>query len=248
MSRTADALFGVVLSGLAAAAAADSPCRSGTFEGVPYTACAVNPLTEDLRLWHRDTEGRIFGTFSRVNEELAREGLTLGVAMNGGMYHDDRSAVGLYVEDGKIGAPLVTAEGPGNFGMLPNGVFCVGPSGARVMETHAFEAEAPDCTYASQSGPMLVMDGALHPRFLPDSDSAFVRNGVGLRADGTVVLAISDAPVNFHRFARLFRDELGTPNALYIDGKVSRLHDRASGRSDFGWPVGPILGTVEPLD
>ena len=30
--------------------------------------------------------------------------------------------------------------------------------------------------------------------------------------------------VNFHDFGRLFRDRLGVPNALYLDGKVSRLH------------------------
>jgi len=62
------------------------------------------------------------------------------------------------------------------------------------------------------------------------------------------VLAISDAPVNFHRFARLFRDDLGTPNALYIDGKVSRLYAPDLDRRDLGFPLGPIIGTVVSLD
>jgi uncharacterized protein YigE (DUF2233 family) len=50
--------------------------------------------------------------------------------------------------------------------------------------------------------------------------------------------------VNFHQFARFFRDHLGVPDALYFDGRVSRLNAPAIGRSDFGLPIGPIIGTV----
>lgn len=71
-----------------------------------------------------------------------------------------------------------------------------------------------------------------------------MRNGVGVGADGTLFFAISDAPVNFHTFGRLFRDALGTPNALYLDGSISRLYDADGGRHDAGWPMGPIIGTV----
>ncbi len=165
--------------------------------------------------------------------------------MNGAMYHDDRAPVGLYIEEGEELVALVTRAGPGNFGLLPNGVFCVSNKGVRVVETLRFAAERPACDFATQSGPMLVIDGALHPRFLPDGTSENIRNGVGVRPDGTAIFAISDAPVNFHRFARLFRDALGTPNALYIDGKVSRLYAPALGRRDIGFPLGPIVGTVE---
>ena len=65
---------------------------------------------------------------------------------------------------------------------------------------------------------------------------------------GAVVVAISDEPVNFHRFARLFRDVLGTPDALYLDGKVSRIYAPALGRNGIGLPMGPILGVVTPAD
>ena len=95
---------------------------------------------------------------------------------------------------------------------------------------------------------MLVIDGALHPRFLPDSDSRFIRNGVGVSIDGTVFAVISDKPVNFHRFARFFRDALKTPNALFLDGKVSRLFVPEIGRRDIGFPFGPILAVTRPAD
>ena len=234
---------------LAAPAGAEAvSCGTDTFEGIPYTACEVDPGSEALRLWHAKPDGEIFGSFDRIDAALAETGEKLGFAMNGGMYHDDRAPVGLYVEAGAEKTRLVTSPGPGNFGLLPNGVFCITEGGVRVIETLAFANEPPACTFASQSGPMLVIDGSLHPKFLEDGTSRNIRNGVGVRADGRVVFAISDAPVNFHRFARLFRDRLGTPNALYIDGKVSRLYAPDLGRHDRGFPLGPIVGTVIPAD
>ena len=76
-----------------------------------------------------------------------------------------------------------------------------------------------------------------------------VRNGVGVTPDGrTAIFAISNAPVNFYDFARLFRDGLGTPNALFLDGSVSRLHANDLGRSDFGFQLGPLVGVFEFAD
>lgn len=223
-------------------------CATHRFEGTPITACTVDPAVAELRLFLDDDTGAPFGSFDRVNSALAQDGLTLGVAMNGGMYHDDRAPVGHYVEDGVERVGVMTAEGPGNFGLLPNGVFCLNGGTARVVESRAFAAERPPCTYATQSGPMLVINDDLHPRFLADSDSRKVRNGVGVRADGTVVMAKSEAALNFHRFARFFRDEMGTPNALFLDGSISRLYSRDLGRNDFGARMGPILGTVVPAE
>ena len=81
---------------------------------------------------------------------------------------------------------ITNADGPGNFGLLPNGVFCIRDGRADVIETLRFAEEAPNCRFATQSGPMLVIDGALHPRFMRDSTSRYIRNGVGTRADGRV--------------------------------------------------------------
>lgn len=233
---------------LGATVATAADCVSDDFEDVPYTACIIDPAQEELRLFHADTEGQVYGTFDRVNAALAEQGQEIGVAMNGGMYHDDRRPVGLYLENGTETMRLVTSEGPGNFGLLPNGVLCIAGNSVRVIETTVFVATTPDCTYASQSGPMLVIDGALHPRFRPDSTSRFIRNGVGVRSDGVVVMAISDAPITFHRFARLMRDALETPDALYIDGNVSRMYAPSLNRHDIGLPMGPILATVVPTD
>jgi uncharacterized protein YigE (DUF2233 family) len=222
--------------------AAHAACADLTFDGVDYTVCDVQ-ATDDLRLFSQGPDGNL-GSFGAVNDMLAETGTALTFAMNAGMYHPDRRPVGLYIENGVELAPLVTAEGPGNFGLLPNGVFCIG-DGFAVIESRTFAADPPACRYATQSGPMLVIDGALHPRFLPDSDSVNIRNGVGVSPDGqTAFFAISGDAVNFDHFARLFRDALKVPNALFLDGSVSRLYAPDLGRDDIGFPMGPIIGTV----
>ncbi|TCP39743.1 phosphodiester glycosidase family protein [Rhodovulum marinum] len=240
-ASAAIAVFGALLTlpGVASAG-----CNHIDHEGRGYVVCDVDPAQTELRLFHRAADGGILGSFARVDAMLEAEGKSLVFAMNGGMYHADRAPVGLYIEDGQERAPAIASAGPGNFGMLPNGVLCLMADSASVIETRTYLADPPACRHATQSGPMLVIDGDLHPRFLPDSDSRFVRNGVGVRADGAAVFAISDRPVTFHEFARLFRDVLDTPNALYLDGKVSRLYAPDLGRSDIGLPMGPIVGAV----
>lgn len=221
---------------------AQAACRDLTFDDAPFTVCTVQ-ASEDLRLFSQGPGGNL-GSFTAVNDLLAAQGKTLGFAMNAGMYHQDRSPVGLFLADGAEASPLITRDGPGNFGLLPNGVFCITDHFA-VIESRTFADTKPACRFATQSGPMLVIDGALHPKFLPDSPSTYIRNGVGVSADGqTAIFAISDIAVNFHTFARLFRDALHTPNALYFDGSISRLFAPDLNRHDAGLPMGPIIGTV----
>jgi uncharacterized protein YigE (DUF2233 family) len=221
-----------------------STCSDKVFEQISFSVCDV-AVTEDLRLFHAGPAGP-YGTFGTLNDALAESGKTLEFAMNAGMYHPDRAPVGLYVENGEERAPIVTRDGPGNFGLLPNGVFCISDR-FLVLESRAFVANRPDCRYASQSGPMLVINGDLHPDFIPDSPSLNIRNGVGVSQDGTHALfAISNTPVSFHLFARFFRDALKVPNALYFDGSISRLYAPSLGRDDPGLPMGPMVGAVIP--
>jgi len=225
-------------------AGAFAGCRDMAFESASYTVCEVT-AAQDLRLFHSGPDGAL-GSFVAVDQQLQPQGLRLDFAMNAGMYHRDLAPVGLYIEDGVQATPLVTQAGPGNFGLVPNGVFCIGTT-LRVIETLTFAAEAPECRYATQSGPMLVIGGRLHPKFLPDSDSLNIRNGVGVTADGSrAVFAISNSGVNFYSFARFFRDGLGLRDALYFDGSISRLYDSDSGRHDAGFPMGPMVGVVVP--
>ena len=227
-----------------AAPAAAVTCADVSYEGNSYTTCSVDAVTEDLRLFLRDDEGAVLGSFSAV-DDFADEG-TLVFAMNAGMYHDDRAPVGHYIENGIEEMRVIPNAGPGNFGLLPNGVFCLTDDAAQVYETLDYLDKTPECRDATQSGPMLVIDGDLHPRFLVDSTSRYLRNGVGTTQDGaTAVFAISNNAVTFHEFGSFFRDFLKLPNALYFDGKVSRLYSTDLRRSDFGFQLGPMVGVVE---
>ena len=233
------ALTGLLL--LAAPATAVT-CEDIEHLGASYTICEVT-AAEDLQLFLRDDAGDILGSFSAVEDHMGRD---LLFAMNAGMYHENRAPVGHYVEDGQQEIRMITTEGPGNFGLLPNGVFCIGDR-LGVYESFDYLEQRPLCDHATQSGPMLVIEGALHPRFIPDSDFKNIRNGVGTTDDGTrAVFVISNEAVNFHDFATLFRDRLNSQNALYFDGKISRLYAPELNRSDFGWQLGPIVGVLDP--
>ena len=222
-------------------------CETLEYSGNRYEVCHANIAQDELRLFLNDAEGEPYGQFTAVDRALQDQGETLGFAMNAGMYHKDRSPVGHYVENGTETMRVIPNAGPGNFGLLPNGIFCIRPDRADVFETLAFVEQTPVCQFATQSGPMLVIDGRLHPRFLPDSTSRYVRNGVGTSLDGQeVVFAISRNTVTFHDFASLFRDRLNMPNALYFDGNISRLYAPTSGLHDSGFRMGPIVGVVVP--
>ncbi len=221
-------------------------CEYILHQDAEYVVCEVDASSEDIRLFHRHPEsGETLGSFNKVQELLAENNAQLDFAMNAGMYHPDRTPVGLYVEDSRTLRSIVTTAGPGNFGMLPNGVFCVQSRRADVIESHAFLNKDIVCNYATQSGPMLVIDGDLHPRFIEGSDSVFFRNGVGTSSDGhDVYFAMSTQPVNFMSFATLYRDRLNVSHALYLDGKISRLFAPSLERRDYGLPMGPIVGVV----
>ena len=225
-------------------------CRTETYAGLDYTICDVDLSRDTLKLFLYDDSGAPFGYFRNVADALAGEGKTLGFAMNAGMYHDDRAPVGHYVENGIEKQRVIANAGPGNFGLLPNGVLCLRDGRADVFETRRFLETAPDCLHATQSGPMLVIEGALHPKFLKNSTSRYVRNGVGTSADGKqAVFVISDQPVTFHEFGSVFRSLLKLPNALYFDGNVSRLRAPDIGRDDLGFSaLGPIIGVVKPAE
>jgi uncharacterized protein YigE (DUF2233 family) len=229
---------------LAEGATDGGACRKVHHLDATYTVCTFNPITDNIRLFANGVDGKPYGSFDALKSGMQNDRLSLRFAMNGGMYEPDQSPVGLYIEGGSQQKGLDTGNGWGNFRLLPNGVFYIQPGSVGVMETGAFAASGIEPLYATQSGPMLVIDGALHPAFLVDSTSLKTRNGVGVAADGKAVFAVSDDPVRFYDFATLFRDVLGCRNALFLDGSISSLYVPEWQRDDSAFPLGPIIAVT----
>ncbi|RWM29568.1 phosphodiester glycosidase family protein [Mesorhizobium sp.] len=222
--------------------AALPPCRNLTFETASYLVCEADPKHYSIELFWKDPGGKLYQSLHNLRSAQQAAGRTMLFGINAGMYHPNLAPVGLYVERGEQITSAKIGSGTGNFSMQPNGIFYLSGNKAGVRATKDYLKRSPRVDYATQSGPMLVIDGKLHPNFRADSPSRKVRDGVGVRADGVAIFAISDDVVTFHEFARLFRDKLGCPNALFLDGSISSLYAPAIGRNDDFWNLGPMIG------
>ncbi len=222
------------------------------FEGKRYTVSRVDLRKDSLELFLRDPKGAYFNRFGNLQAALATENRRLVFAVNAGMFHPGFKPVGLFISAGRMVEKLNLDDGDGNFFLKPNGVFVVSNRRAAVVEASQFpkvlaKQGLAGIQVATQSGPLLVLDGELHPAFRRKSENRLVRNGVGVHSQTDLVFAISDEPVNFHEFARLFRDELKCQNALFLDGTISSLLASDLKRADSVADLGPILAVTEEL-
>jgi len=213
--------------------------------GKRVTVCRVDIRKERLQLFHRDDTGQPFKGFDRLATWLQPRGQKLVFGMNAGMYHPDFSSVGLFVANGQQLVPLNTTNGNGNFFLKPNGVFVVSEQGVQIVESSEYPRLKERIILATQSGPLLVYRGKVHPAFNAKSESRLVRNGVGIPSPDVAIFAIAEAPVSFHEFAILFRDTLHCPDALFLDGVISSLHSTELKRSDHRNELGPIIAITE---
>jgi uncharacterized protein YigE (DUF2233 family) len=237
-------------TGLAAhtdgALAGSGPCQPMDYERVAYAICEVDLRRHTVRLYWTRSDGTPYAYLSALPRDLEGGAGRLLFVTNAGMFDSTLKPVGLYVERGRELVHVNIKSGRGNFHMKPNGIFYISGGNAAVAETQAFVKQRPQADLATQSGPMLVMNGRLHPRFHPGSTSLKLRSGVGVRADGEVIFAISQEAVSFDSFARLFRDGQSCPNALFLDGgSVSSLYAPPFNRSGNVLPLGPMLAVFE---
>lgn len=220
-----------------------SDCRTVVFEDVPLTHCTADPAKHRIAMDNLGADKQPFSSLAAFAATVDES--SIAFVMNGGMYGDDLKAVGYYVENGERLSELDRGDGPegedANFYMKPNGVFFGTGGKWQVLGTNTFFNTVGDRPqFGTQSGPMLVIDGTLHPDIQDNGPSKAIRNGVGVDAKGAAHFVISGSPVSFGLLARYFRDEVKASNALYLDGAVSSLWDPATGRQDKG-RVGPII-------
>jgi len=230
--RSAFLLAALLWVGLhTAAAAADAPCRPMTFEGDGFVVCRYAPDADEIRLVSRGPDGPV-SSLEALQALLRADAGRVAFAMNAGMYDVARAPLGLFIQSGRTVHRLNQRTGGGNFYLVPNGVFWIDGRGApHIDETGVYAASDARPVWATQSGPLLVQAGAFNPQITPNGTSLTGRNGVGVHGN-EALFVISDGPVSFGRFARLLRDGLDCPDALFLDGAVSSLWAPNLGRQD----------------
>ncbi len=225
-----------------------------------YTVCQIeqkkllnNTNKLQLKLFWRENNDNTnksvkpLYTFDKLKHTLT-EKENLAFAMNAGMYNQNFAPIGYTVINNQQILSLNLKNGAGNFHLMPNGVFWWDNNGFYITESQIMSemlqsGEKPN--YATQSGPMLVLNGKLHAQFKENSTSKKIRNGVGVCDNGMIKFVTSDTPVSFYNFAKLFQENLHCDNALFLDGGIATaLYAPDVQRKDTK-NMGVMIGLVE---
>lgn len=183
-----------------------------------------------VKMAWKDDKGNILSTIGNLDLMLASNGQKLQCAMNGGMYTTEQSPCGLYIEGGVVKRSLNrTFQGSGNFTMgfgeeRTNGVFVTKRDGTALLIKSKDFVSNDSYLYATQSGPILLWNRQINPKFSQTSQNLLVRNAVGVDKKGNVVLVMSKTTTSFYDLANLFLTQLDCDNALYLDGVVSDMY------------------------
>lgn len=199
---------------------------------------------QPVKLFWKDDNNQVLGSLGRLSQYVTTKKQQLVFAMNGGMYMEDRSPLGLFIKEGKMLRPLNHSTGYGNFYLMPNGVFYITAKGKGVVCKTADFKTREGVSYATQSGPMLVIDGKIHDAFKKGSNNVHIRNGIGILPDGRMLFAMSKKEVNLYDFAEYFKDK-GCKNALFLDGFVCRTYYPAGNWKQTDGFFGVMIGVVE---
>jgi len=208
-----------------------------------FISYVVDPKNQELKLYWKDDKSKNFGSIVNLRSWLETHKRKLVFAMNGGMYKPDGSPQGLFIEDRKTVSPLDTSAGNGNFYLKPNGICYLTTDNKPVICIAEKFQGGGKIKYATQSGPMLIIDGQIHPAFKEGSANVNIRNGVGILPDNRLIFVMSKKEVNFYDFANYFKN-LGCKNALYLDGLVSRTYLPEKNWIQIDGNFGVIIGVT----
>lgn len=218
-----------------------------SFKGVAYQIYVHNDTISRLRLHHKNSKAMRYRSISHLKKELTDKGDHALMITNAGMYTPTNDPEGLFIENYKEKFPvdLDSSTILLNFYMHPNGVFYLNEKNEPyILSTSEFLELRSDSTYnikfATQSGPMLKINGVVHPNFNWGSTSRKIRSGVGIY-EGISVFAITRGLSNFYDFASFYTEIFECENALFLDGAISRMYDPILSPNDVGGDFGPMI-------
>lgn len=218
------------------------------FKDVRYYFCIVDPKdkTKEINFHLKNNDKKNYSSISSLLKDKLLDSLDFLMITNGGMYTPQHEPQGLFIEKGIVIKPLDESipNNNTNFYLMPNGVFYIdsnGIPGVKTTSEYAKINKSIHPKYATQSGPMLVIDGILHDKFVESSKNLNIRSGVGITNSNKVVFLISEGYVNFWDFATVFKDVLSCKNALYLDGAISLMYLKDRNKDVQGGNFGPMI-------
>ncbi|MGX7668769.1 phosphodiester glycosidase family protein [Flavobacterium pedocola] len=223
MTKKAAVLFLIILSAISVGFGFLGQSEKSKVDDDRFISHTVNPKKQNIAFYWKNEKGENFKNAENLKFWLKKHKRELVFATNGGMYKKDNSPQGLYIENKITKIEIDTAKGNGNFYLKPNGVFYITVDKTpNICLTNDF-ADNGKIKYATQSGPMLLINGKIHSAFKESSTNLNIRNGVGILPNNEILFAMSKKEINFYEFAQYFK-KLGCKNALYLDGFVSRTY------------------------
>ena len=151
-------------------------------------------------------------------------------AINGGYFDENSKSIGLRVADGKRTSDF--------YAKANWGVFTIRDGQAAITHTRDYKG-SPRTQQALQCGPRLVVNGKVTD-LKPQSAR---RSGIGIAANGEVIIAVCDGALSFDDWAKLWADKSGLNcrDALNLDGGPSTQLFADSTKIPVnvrgGWPV-----------
>ena len=190
-----------------------------------------------------DNNGKALNSMKRFVEYTGKDKILF--ATNGGIYKENYTPEGLYIENYLLMSEINLKDGEGNFYVKPNGIFYIKNGKPYITDSEKFVYDK-DIQYAVQSGPLLIENGKISTKFSPDSKSLKLRSGVGVTDDGELVFLMSSEKVNFYEFMEYALKKLNCKDFLFLDGTISKMYFKEDKRiPEQNYPFVTIISIEE---
>ena len=221
--------------------------KAVTFNGVKYHLFVTNMDSDQIRL--HLLRPKYKSSLGDVKGYLEAQKLTPLMITNAGMFTTTFEPEGLYLEENplkKYNLDIGDQKSSLNFYLQPNGVFYIDTkNNAHIDTTKEFarlqKLKKTKVKLATQSGPMLVINGRIHPAFVKGSTNYKIRSGVGIINSKKVVFACTLDGSNFYDFGIFMRDVFNCKNALFLDGAISKMYLHDIYPEETGGQFGPVI-------
>ena len=175
----------------------------------------------NIKMYWKSDDGNAYKDIKNFISKSSEKKLLF--VTNGGIYTENYTPEGLYIENYKLISELNLRNESGNFYMKPNGVFYIEDGKPKISDSEEFQHNK-NISYAVQSGPLLIKDGEINKEFSDTSKSFKIRSAVGLDNHNKVFFYMSRKEMSFYEFSKYAKDNLKCRELLFLDGTISKMY------------------------